>query len=100
MAIGRTISAVRDQMGSELLQNSSLEGRLEKYLVDLGWEDNLVVYFIYGKTGGSKAAEQYANSLPEAVHQEVWSTPARPTIILWGIRSDPSDLPSVRAMTE
>lgn len=88
----KTIAAVKDHFDDETLKAASQEVRLEIFLVDLGWGEHIVLYSIYGRTGGAAEAKIYNEMLMAQIDHEVWSSPARPALVMGDINSDPEDL--------
>ena len=75
-------------------------GRVEKYEVDLGWGSNLMVYVPYGKSGGAKADKDLANSIIEAIREEIATEYHKPTIIIGDFNVEPATLRAVGEMIE
>ena len=57
MAVKDEVVFLKTQKRSEAFRLACEQGRAEKYLVDLGWEKNLLCFIIYGVSGGSGEAK-------------------------------------------
>ena len=71
-------------------------GRVDKYLIDLGWERNMHCYVLYGKSGGSKEAIATTEAILEAIEEEVEGDPILPTIVQGDFNATPSKLKAVK----
>ena len=49
------------------LKMAEAEGRLTRYILDLGWQEPLAAYIVYGKSGGTKEAKAFTEALLEAI---------------------------------
>ena len=74
------------------MQQAWEAGRVDKYLIYLGWERNLRQYVIYGKSGGSKDAITTKEAIMEAIEEEVNGDQIMPTIIQWDFNAFPVSL--------
>ena len=48
------VEVVKEIIKTEELKKAWKIGRVDTYPVDLGWEESLRTYVIYGKSGGAK----------------------------------------------
>ena len=46
-------------------------GRVEKYLMDVGWEKSYRVYPVYGKSGGSREVVAITEAILQAATREI-----------------------------
>ena len=70
--------AVRDPY----LREAEKEGRLARYTLDLGWDEPLAVYILYGGAGGTRKATAYTEALIEVIDEEVAHPPKDPQLLL------------------
>ena len=84
------VKVIKEKIRTNRLQQAWEAGRVEKYLIDLGWERNLRQYVIYGKSGGSKDAIATTEAIMEAIEEEVNGDPTMPTIIHGGFNEAPA----------
>ena len=54
---------------------------MDKCLVDLGWEQNLVCFIIDGFSGGSAEAKEGTEAIAEAIKEEIGNDFTMPIMI-------------------
>lgn len=94
------VKVMKEKIRTKRLQQAWEAGRVEKYLIDPGWERNLRQCVIYGKSGGSKDAIATTEAIMDAIEEEVNGDPIMPTIIQGGFNKFPSKLKTVKRMME
>ena len=70
-------------------------GRRDKYLVDLGWEQNMRVYVIYGCTGDTKQAINCTEAIIEAIEEEIAKDPLFTILIVGDFNHTPNEVHNV-----
>ena len=55
-------------------------GRLTKHIVDLGWEDHIMIYCIYGVSGGTPEARKITDHLVSTGRNEMQHDPFGPKV--------------------
>ena len=80
-------------------------GRVEKYMIDLGWEQMLQIFNIYGKSGGSKEDIAMTEALIETIRDEKEAEQNKmkqtlPTIILGDFNENPEKLQGIMKLVE
>ena len=86
-------------------EEAAKTGRVEKYLIDLGWEKMMQVFNIYGKAGGRKEDVAVTEALLEATKGEREAEQRRtkhtlPTMILGDFNEDPEKLQGIMTLVE
>ena len=71
-----------EKIGVEDLAKARDLGRAGKYIVNLGWDYNYVVFPVYGKSGGSKETIAMTEAILQAIRREIRTGSHMPTIIL------------------
>ena len=95
------VKVVKESIKTARLKKSWEEGRVEKYLADLGWERNLRIYAMYGKSGGTKEAKAVTEAILEAIEEEEANgDPILPTFIQGDYNEVPSKLKTIRRMID
>ena len=62
-------------------------GRLTKHIVDLGWEDHIMIYCIYGASGGTPEARKITDHLISIARNEMQHDPLRPKFLMGDINA-------------
>ena len=75
-------------------------GRVEKHLVDLGWEKMIVVYNIYGQSGGSKEDKAVTEAIIAAIRAGNEQEQHLPTIIMGDINANPESLHNIKELVD
>ena len=66
-------------------------GRADKYSIDNGgYKDNIIVFVIYGKAGGTKHAKGITEAIIEAIRQENWPYCTQPVLIIGDFNVEPN----------
>ena len=73
-------------------------GRVAMYEMDLGWESNMLVFVIYGASGGGKIARGTTEALIDAIAQEKAKRPYMATIIVGDFNAEPDSLMSIKEL--
>ena len=53
---------VKEDIKTEELKEAHKLGSVEKYTIDVGWEQSIKVYVIYGCSGGDEGSHQHHGS--------------------------------------
>ena len=75
-------------------------GRANKCLVDLGWEQTLRIFNIYGKSGNGKEALRTTEAIIDSVREEMLQDGHMATIILRDLNANPEDVESVNELMD
>jgi hypothetical protein len=67
-------------------------GRAEKYQVDLGWEQMLWVYNVYGQAGSKKEDIAVTEAIIAAIREEMEHEPKLPTYVVGDVNANPEKL--------
>ena len=81
---------------TEAFKNAYEMGRVEKYLLDLGWDRMVQVFNIYGQSGAGKEDIAVTEAIIEAVREERDQEPHLPTLIVGDVNADPSKLRNLK----
>lgn len=73
-------------------------GRAALYEMDLGWESNMLVFEIYGMSGGSKAARAATAAIIDTFTKEMTKHPYMATIIIGDFNAEPYSLASINEL--
>ena len=101
-----TIKMTKADMLIEGFKIAWESGKVEKFALDIGWEEQLTVYDIYGKTGGAginggnKQAKVVTEALMQIIQEEIWRSPQGPTLITGDFNAIPNTLEIVREIME
>lgn len=87
-------------MKSDRLKVAWVMGQVEKYAIDLGWKENIWVFVIYEKSGGTKEAYAVAEAIMETNEEEVDADPRMPTLVMGDFNAAPCKLQSVKKLIE
>ena len=61
------VKVIKEVIKTEQLKEAWAVGRVEKYVVALGWKGNARIYVIYGKSWGTKEAYVVTETIMEAI---------------------------------
>ena len=75
-------------------------GRVEKYLVDLGWEKMIVVYNIYGQSVGSMEDKAVNEAIIAAIRADNEQEQHLATIIMGDINANPESLHNIKELVD
>ena len=67
-------------------------GRVDKFLIDLGWGRNLLCFVIYGCSGNSKEAKECTEAIVDAIEQEIGDDYAMPILTEGDFNNTPSEI--------
>ena len=57
MIVQREITCIKAEKRTEMFTKAHAAGRVEKFLIDVGWEQNLLCFVIYGCSGSSNECQ-------------------------------------------
>lgn len=83
---------VKEVIKTGQLKEAWKAGRVEKYMVDLGWTDDFRIYVVYGRPGGAREVFAMNETIIEAIEEEMSKDPRMPTMILRDFTATPCDL--------
>ena len=75
-------------------------GRAALYVLDLGWESNMLVVVIYGQSGGSKADVAKTETIIDTAKEEIKKHPYMATIMIGDFNAEPDALKSIQELIE
>ena len=75
-------------------------GRAAKYQIDMGWDQNLMIFVIYGYTGDSGEAKLGTNAIIDAIRSEVDRATYLPTVIMGDFNAEPESIEAVQEMID
>ena len=84
----------------EAFRLASEAGSVNKYLVGVGWERNLMCFIIYGQSGGSNKAKEETDAIGEAIREEIAEKTEMPIIIKGDFNMTPKDLSTMKELIE
>ena len=73
-------------------------GRVVMYEMDLGWESNMLVFVIYGVSGGGTLRRAKTEALIGATTEERARRPHMPTIITGDFNTEPDSLTAIKEL--
>ena len=85
---------------TKAFQETCKTGRVEKYLVDFGWEKMLFVYNIYGQSGGSKEDIAVTQAILAVIKTEMVQEQHLPVIIMGDANANPEKLGHIIELVE
>ena len=75
----------------ENFEKAYMLGRVDKYIIDNGGDkDNIIVFVIYGKAGGTKHAKGITEAIIAAIREEIGTTCSQPVLITGDFIATPS----------
>ena len=73
---------------------------MDKYILDLGWEQNGLCFVLYGCAGGSAEAKECTDVICEAIEKEIGEDFAMPIIIQGDYNRTPNEIGTIKRMIE
>ena len=95
---GSKIKTIKAEILTDEFRKWVKGGRAGKFELDLGWEQNLQVIVIYGKSGGSKKAIRMTEAIIDAARQEVDAGHYLATMLVGDLNANPEKLKTVKEM--
>ena len=94
------VEIINPQHLTEAFREAWRTGRVEKYLMDLGWEKMIQVFNVYGQSGGGKEDIAITEAILEAVREEAKAETQGPTLLMGDVNADPSKLHNLKELVE
>lgn len=98
------IKLIPTEIRTDSFREAYQAGRADKHLVGLGWSQNMQLYILYGKSGGSGGkkgeARDVTDAVVQAIREEINHEAQLPTIILGDFNAEPETLPTTQEMIE
>jgi len=88
-----TCNIIRGDRKTEEFEKAYPLGRADKYIIDNGGQkDNIMVFVIYGKAGGTKHAKGITEAIIAAIRQEIGPRCNQPVLIIGDFNAEPNSL--------
>ena len=88
------ITCLRAEFRSEAFKRVYELGRADKYLVDLGWQQNIMVFVVYCYAGGSTGAKESTDQIADAIKEEIGEDCAMPVMIQGDLNRTLNEIPT------
>ena len=75
-------------------------GRAAKYQIDMGWNQHLMIFILYGYTGDSGEAKIGTNAVIDAIHGEIDRATYLPTVLMGDFNAEPESIEAVQEMID
>ena len=75
-------------------------GRAAKYQIDMGWDQNFMIFVLYGLTGDSGEAKLGTNAIIDAIRGEIDRETYLPTILMGDFNAEPETLEAVQELID
>ena len=66
----KSCNIIKSKMITEDFKEAYKTGRAAMYVMDLGWESNMMVFVLYGVSGGGKNARAKTKAIIDAIIKE------------------------------
>ena len=100
IAAREDITCVRDEFKSQAFKRIYELGRADKYLIDLGWRQNIVAFVVYCFAGGSNEAKEGTDQIADAIREEIGEDSVMPVIIQGDFNRTLNEIPTFKEMIE
>ena len=88
--------AVNDESDCKVIHAKMYtEEFIKTYIVDLGWESNIMIFDIYGKSGGNKADKVITETIIGSITEEMSKHAYTPTLIGGDFNVEPDTLKTI-----
>ena len=77
-----SIQIIPTKISTEEFREVHEAGRAAKYQIDMGWDQNLMIFVLYGFTGDSGQAKLGTNAIIDAIRGEIERETYLPTILM------------------
>ena len=94
------ITFVRAEKKTDAFRRVFEAGRADKFCIDLGWEQNLLCFVIYGQSGGGNEEREETEAIAEAIEEEIGEDSSMPIIIEGDFNREPKELETFRRLIE
>ena len=92
---------IRGDRKSDDFENAYQLGRVDKYIIDNGGlKENIIVFVIYGKSGGSKHARGITEAIIAAIRKEMGPYCNQPVLIMGDFNAEPNSLMQAMELME
>ena len=92
---------IRGDRTSDDFEKAYQLGRVDKYIIDNGGlKDNIVVFVIYGKSGGSKHARAITDAIIAAIRKEMGPCCNQPVLIMGDFNAEPNSLMQAKELMD
>ena len=92
---------IRGDRKSDDFEKAYQLGRVDKYIIDNGGlKDNIIVFVIYGKSGGSKHARGITEAIIAAIRKEIGPHSNQPVLIMGDFNAEPNSFNQSRELID
>ena len=93
---GEHVQMIQTTTHTDDFKEAYESGRITKHIVDLGWEEHIIIYCLYGVSGGTPEAKKITGHLVANARNEMQFDPLRPKLLVGDINAEPASIPAIR----
>ena len=91
---------MKAEKNCEAFKQACEAGRVDKYIIDLGWGQHLFCFIVYCNSGNSIDAKEESEAIACAIEEEIGKDSNMPIVIQVNFNWEPRDLDTFRNMLE
>ena len=95
---GDHVQTIQTTIHTEELREAFESGRITKHIVDLGWEEHIIKYCMYGVSGGTPEARKITDLVVTAARLEMQLDPLGPKLLVGDVNAIPETILAIKEM--